>query len=673
MTSRRLDVCLIGAGPRGLSVLERLCANAASAPAETAITVHVVDPFPPGAGQVWRSDQSAHLLMNTVASQVTMFTDESVAVQGELAPGPSLYEWARFLVLIGPMDDRQYGEHVLAEARTLGPDSYPSRAFYGHYLEWVFQRVAKTAPSRLTTVVHKARAMALEDEPGGTKGQEGAGCGTQSVLLDDGTLIEGLDAVVLAQGHLPVRRSARQRELGGFARAHGLGYVLPANPADVDLSPIGPGETVALLGLGLNFFDYMALLTLGRGGTFEQGAKGLVYRASGREPRLVAGSRRGLPFHSRGENQKGAHGRHEPAVLTPDVIKDLCEQSRRQGGIDFRGTLWPLVSKEVETVYYTALLTGEGRPVDAELLRTRYLAAEPGSAQEREILDAYGIEERDRWDWTRIARPYTGREFTAPKEFTDWLVDHLRDDLRAARAGNVAGPLKSALDVLRDLRNELRIVIDHGGLTGRSHRADLDAWYTPLNAFLSIGPPARRIEEAIALIEAGVLSVLGPDVRAATDESARAFTIESAAVPGSRTWATTLIEARLPEIDLRVTADPLLLRLLEDRQCRSYEVTDPDGSVYETGGLAVTDAPFHLIDADGRPHPRRFAFGVPTESVHWATAAGIRPGVNSVTLQDSDAIALAVLGLAQGVRQDSDSSAAGEAGADSEMMGELTR
>ncbi|MEU1120490.1 MULTISPECIES: FAD/NAD(P)-binding protein [unclassified Streptomyces] len=663
MTSRRLDVCLIGAGPRGLSVLERLCANAASAAPGTAVTVHVVDPFPPGAGQVWRSDQSAHLLMNTVASQVTMFTDESVELRGQLSPGPSLYEWARFLVLIGPMDDRHYDERVLAEARALGPDSYPSRAFYGHYLQWVFQRVATTAAGLLTTVVHAARAVSVADAAAGTAdGPDGA---AQSVLLDDGTLIEGLDAVVLAQGHLPVRRSPRQRELGGFARAHGLGYVAPANPADVDLSPVRPGETVALLGLGLNFFDYMALLTLGRGGRFERRGEGpgagLVYRASGREPRLVAGSRRGLPFHSRGENQKGAHGRHEPAVLTPEVIGDLCERSRLEGGIDFRAVLWPLVAKEVETVYYTALLAGEGRPVDAARLRDRYLAAASGSVQEREILDAYGIPAADRWDWDRIERPYTGREFGTPEEFTQWLVGHLREDLRAARAGNVAGPLKAALDVLRDLRNELRMIIDHGGLTGRSHREDLDAWYTPLNAFLSIGPPARRIEEAIALIEAGVLRVLGPDTRAAADESTRAFTVESAAVPGSLTRATTLIEARLPEIDLRTTADPLLLQLLQDGQCRPHEVTDPDGSAYETGGVAVTDAPFHLIDADGSPHPRRFVFGVPTESVHWATAAGIRPGVNSVTLQDSDAVALAVLGLAPGAdRHD-------------EMIGELTR
>ena len=57
----------------------------------------------------------------------------------------------------------------------------------------------------------------------------------------------------------------------------------------------------------------------------------------------------------------------------------------------------------------------------------------------------------------------------------------------------------------------------------------------------------------------------------------------------------------------------------------------------------MTQSPYHLLDATGTPHPRRFAFGIPTEAVHWATAAGARPGVNSVTLGDADAIARAAL------------------------------
>lgn len=38
------QVAIIGAGPRGLSVLERLCANERRNPWHSAVTVHVVDP-----------------------------------------------------------------------------------------------------------------------------------------------------------------------------------------------------------------------------------------------------------------------------------------------------------------------------------------------------------------------------------------------------------------------------------------------------------------------------------------------------------------------------------------------------------------------------------------------------------------------------------------------------
>ena len=59
----------------------------------------------------------------------------------------------------------------------------------------------------------------------------------------------------------------------------------------------------------------------------------------------------------------------------------------------------------------------------------------------------------------------------------------------------------------------------------------------------------------------------------------------------------------------------------------------------------MSERPYRLLDAHGRAHPRRVAYGVPSESVHWVTAAGIRPGVGSVSLEDSDAIAAAVLAL----------------------------
>ena len=83
-----LTVCLVGAGPRGLSVLERLCANERKSPAHRAVTVHVVEPREPGPGRVWRTRQSRRLLMNTVASQVTVYTDHSVMMDGPVVVSP---------------------------------------------------------------------------------------------------------------------------------------------------------------------------------------------------------------------------------------------------------------------------------------------------------------------------------------------------------------------------------------------------------------------------------------------------------------------------------------------------------------------------------------------------------------------------------------------------------
>nr|AGH68897.1 oxidoreductase [Streptomyces sp. CNH189] len=641
-------MCIVGAGPRGLSVLERLCAQERKSPRRHTVTVHVVDPDPPGSGRVWRPAQSRHLLMNTVASQVTVYTDASVRIDGPLEEGPSLYLWAKAVEAgtLGAAPEAA-GDEVLAEAGALGPDSYPTRALYGCYLTWAFRRVVEDAAAHVTVHTHRVRAVALEDADPAS-----GHAGPQTVILEDGTRLTGLSAVVLAQGHVPVRPTAGERELARFAARHGLTYVAPANPADVDLSGVRPGQSVLLRGLGLNFFDYMALFTHGRGGVFTRVDGRLVYRPSGREPRLYAGSRRGVPYQARGENEKGPHGRYFPRLLTAGYVAALRDREPRGAAIDFAADLWPLISKEVRGVYYATLLTARGEPASVgEEFTERFLRAEPGREEDR-LLGEAGIGPAEHWDWERVARPYGARALGDPAAFRSWLRDHLDEDVRLARQGNVSGPVKAALDVLRDLRNEVRLAVDHAGLTAASHRDDLDHWYTPLNAYLSIGPPVSRIEEMAALMDAGVLDVTGPGLRVtadAHDPLGPCFTGTSSKIPGVRVRAAVLIEARLPEIDLRRTADPLMNHLLRTGQCRPHRIpraaAGTGGEDHETGGLAVSERPYHLIDARDVPHPRRFAYGVPTESVHWVTAAGIRPGVGSVTLEDSDAIAAAVLAV----------------------------
>ena len=115
MNSRQ--ICVVGVGPRGLCLAERICANADAIPGD--IVLHLVDPFAGRGGRVWHTGQPPSLLMNTIASQVTVFTDETVVCDGPIRPGPSLYEWARTLEPSGG-----WPAAVLAEAARLGPDSY---------------------------------------------------------------------------------------------------------------------------------------------------------------------------------------------------------------------------------------------------------------------------------------------------------------------------------------------------------------------------------------------------------------------------------------------------------------------------------------------------------------------------------------------------------------------
>ena len=128
------------------------------------LVIHIIDPHVLEGGQVWRSSQDRVLLMNTVACQVTVFVDDTVDCAGPVVSGPSLYEWARSIALVGSPN---VPEAVRAEALALGPDDYPSRAFYGSYLQWARDRMIWTAPPAVSFESHQATAVDVRDTPDG--------------------------------------------------------------------------------------------------------------------------------------------------------------------------------------------------------------------------------------------------------------------------------------------------------------------------------------------------------------------------------------------------------------------------------------------------------------------------------------------------------------------------
>ena len=76
-------IVFVGAGPRAVMLLERLLARLEESAPPLEITL--VDPHPPGAGRIWRRDQSPLLKLNSMAQDVTVFTDETLH---DRRPGP---------------------------------------------------------------------------------------------------------------------------------------------------------------------------------------------------------------------------------------------------------------------------------------------------------------------------------------------------------------------------------------------------------------------------------------------------------------------------------------------------------------------------------------------------------------------------------------------------------
>lgn len=279
-------IVFIGGGPRTAGVLERIAANRPDVFAGP-LQIHVVEPHIPGSGRIWRYDQDPGLLLNSMAADITMFTDQSVDCQGPAAPGPALAEWAAGVLDASIIDVPDFPQPLWDQLRSLTGTTFPTRQLQSQYLEWFFRRAARSLGRSVT--VHRTTAVGITELKGG---------GHQVGLANGRTL--HADIVVTALGHTDSLPDAVSAGFTDFAARHGGCHAAPSYTTDVDYSPIAPGQDVIVAGMGLAFVDLLVLLMEGRGGRFQETSDaGLRYLPSGREPVLWAGSRRGVPYHSK--------------------------------------------------------------------------------------------------------------------------------------------------------------------------------------------------------------------------------------------------------------------------------------------------------------------------------------------------------------------------------------
>jgi uncharacterized NAD(P)/FAD-binding protein YdhS len=621
-----------------------LLANWAAKRAEGAtLQIHVVDPYPAGSGHVWQPEQSRLYLMNTQSFYPTLIPEDS----GLAAPlaGGSFDQWRE----ARRRDGAGLNDAEKAELATLESHDFPSRALYGRYLRQTLAGLLERKPDGVEVTFHETLAVAARPVDGMFDVE----------LADGGTLT--VDSVVLALGHIESRLNPEQKSFKRAADELGLLYFPPAPPADVDWQVVPDTEPVLVRGMGLNFFDVMGQLTEGRGGKFlEAGAPGagvLEYRASGREPRIIAASRRGTPYRAKA----GLEGYYPRSITMRYLTEDAVDRFRAAGiqpGFDH--DLWPLLHRDALWAYYSTLARSQPAAIKdpAQFLADLEDALQPHAhttanwESDVEVLVEKHVVASRRLNLRGLAAPLAGRTFASRRDLDAAITAYLDDDARRSALGE-SDPVKMAIGALHTGRAILKTVVADGGITDESWLAGLRGWFESFVEGLASGPPALRSEQLAALARAGVVSFVGPDPKFSVDRGAKVFRAASPWVHEGPAEARTLIEAMSPANRVGINISPLLEQLMADGLVRTKIMMSVEGTPMQTTGLDVEPHPYRPIAANGSITENMYVLGLQLSASQWgnAIAAEARPRSGRAyasgqrTLRDADEIARSILGL----------------------------
>lgn len=663
-------IALIGAGPRGASLIERIAANLD--PADLPLEIHVIDDAPDGAGNIWRSDQTRELCMNTLSHAVTLFTEPGSTVAGPVVEGPTLYEWS--ILTLHAAFPTQATTQIIAEiphshitafnsepqreglaedyreelALTL-PESHPSRALYGEYLAWCYRRAASTLPKGVRLIRHRTRAVSIEtDKP------------RDRLSLASGEQIT-VDAVVLATGWMPRGLTAAEEALARqLTTRPELVWVRPGSPVDQDLSGISPGSHAIVRGLGMGFFDTMALLTIERGGTFVEDtstSSGLRYVPSGREPILHVTSRRGVPFRA-----KTLYHSLPPAPAQRYLR--AVDWSTRAHPINFNRELWPRIVADAyrdhaETLYRVrpAALAGGSDPlkllIDAiETTLADLVGSDDAQAagdnlattvkRVHEAVATFIPDPADRFDLPGELRPAQS-VYASPAAFDRWVIERVARDLREAGLGHDSS-VKAGLWSISAARAAAGAIGTCGGFDAES-RATGFATLMAVGSMAGSGPPAFRNRELLALADAGLVHFIGPRAEVEVDENG--FSATSYTVEDSQVSAPALIDAWMHSPNVEATADPLVRSLLDQGRARAFRVASRSSGDFPTASFDIDAATGRLITGDGSLDPAIHAAGIPVDEQLHGTIISPMPGTDPPMLRETDRVARSALQVAR--------------------------
>jgi len=598
-------VAIIGSGPRGLSVLERLAVLSRSV--RKNIDVYLIDKVQIGCGKIWKTNQSDSYIMNTPASEISAFS--GLYKEGKVRPGhgPSFAEWMKVNDIY-----HKYGE-------------YAPRCVYGSYLNFVLNTIENNLDSHVRLVKIKDFVSDITIHNSNYYIQ----LSKQSIVVDK---------VVICSGHSESMPDGIFRKIQQHAEENSLNYYSGGSVLDIPLNKIRSNQTIGVIGLGLSFYDIVTELTKGRNGHYTKNKEGdLEYIKSGEEPIIYAFSRSGLPSPARGLNQKTYSYHYDPVIFNNKLIEELQES----GDLTFDRDILPYIEAEMLLIYIEKSIILEYGNEEAfkfvndcikNNIRTSSQLIDKGKKWLK------NIEPIKLYD---LAKPFKDIKFQSYPDFENQLLDFLKNDLIEARKGNNTSPIKSALDFLRISRHLIRELVNHGRLDAKSHEEEFIGRFSPASSLLAAGPPLFRIEQLIALIKADVVKVLPPDTTIEcinngyklTTNTRKKFTLE----------LNTLVNAIVFPPNVERDRSPFIQNLMSKGIITNF-INKSQNHIFKTGGINVDKITLNAIKSDNQAEYNIFVVGIPSEHTRWFMQSGsTRPHIWNDFMVDANNIARLVL------------------------------
>ena len=216
-------------------------------------------------------------------------------------------------------------------------------------------------------------------------------------------------------------------------------------------------------------------------------------------------------------------------------------------------------------------------------------------------------------------------------ELRSLVAKQLKQDIDEAAAGGFS-PIKAALNEVAIARQHVSLLFQNG-VTHDQDGNKLRKDFMKFGQMVGSGPPLFRSRQLLALIDAGVVTPVGPSPSVEVVDSDVRVTSGSRTIAGS-----SLANAFLPGPDVRRHTDPLTESLMSRGRIRPFKIGE------KLTGSPETDALTHrVVGPNGCLDSRLHIVGVPTRA-QWAdTILSPRPEPNSLFLQETDHIAASVV------------------------------